>query len=51
MGESMALPYKSSEHRHYACKHGHDMPEIAGWRWGQGQQGGAQATSTEGDNL
>ena len=32
MGESMALHYKSSKHRHYACKHGDDTPEIAGRR-------------------
>ena len=51
MGENMALCYKLSEHRHYVCKHGDDMPEIAGWRWGLGQPGGARATSTEGDNV
>jgi phosphoketolase len=31
-------------------KHGDDMPEIAGWRWGLGQQAAARTTSTEGDN-
>ena len=51
MGESMAWRYKSSEHRHYVFKHGDGILEIAGCRWGQGQQGGAQATPTEGDNL
>ena len=51
MGDSMALRYKSSKHRHYVCKHDDGMPEIASWRWVQGQQGGAQATPTEGDNL
>ncbi|HYW82166.1 MAG TPA: hypothetical protein VFB30_02850 [Spirochaetia bacterium] len=51
MGESMALSYKSSEHRHCVFKHGDGIPEIAGWRRVQGQQGGAQATPSEGDNL
>ena len=32
MGESMALRYKSSEHRYYVWKHGNGIPEIAGWR-------------------
>jgi xylulose-5-phosphate/fructose-6-phosphate phosphoketolase len=46
-----ALREKLIEHKHYICKYGDDMPEIAGWRWGQGQQGGARTTSTEGDNV
>jgi xylulose-5-phosphate/fructose-6-phosphate phosphoketolase len=50
MGESTMLRDKSSEHRHHVCKHGDDMPEIAGWRWGQGRLG-TRATSTEGDNV
>jgi xylulose-5-phosphate/fructose-6-phosphate phosphoketolase len=25
---------KLIEHRHYVCRHGDDMPEISGWRWG-----------------
>jgi xylulose-5-phosphate/fructose-6-phosphate phosphoketolase len=51
MGESMALRYKLSEHRHYACEHGDDTPEIAGWRWGQGRPADTRGTSTEGDNV
>jgi xylulose-5-phosphate/fructose-6-phosphate phosphoketolase len=42
---------KLIEHKQYVRKHGGDMPEIAGWRWSQEQQGGARVTSTEGDNV
>jgi xylulose-5-phosphate/fructose-6-phosphate phosphoketolase len=37
--------------KEYIARHGNDMPAIAGWRWSQGQQGGARVQSTEGDNV
>jgi xylulose-5-phosphate/fructose-6-phosphate phosphoketolase len=33
-------------------KHGDDMPEIAGWRWGQQEKaGGPRVADTGGDNV
>ena len=46
-----ALREKLIDHKHYIRKHGDDMPEIAGWRWGAKAQAGRQTTSTEGDNV
>ncbi|HEV8444604.1 MAG TPA: hypothetical protein VGQ27_14055, partial [Steroidobacteraceae bacterium] len=45
-----AINEKLIDHKNYICEHGDDLPEIAGWRWGQGGQKGS-GTSTEGDNA
>jgi len=37
---------KLIEHKQYVCKHGDDMPEIAGWRWSQEQR--SRETTCEG---
>ncbi len=41
---------KLSEHNKYIRRYGDDMPEIAGWRWGQ-EAGSAGVRSTEADNA
>jgi xylulose-5-phosphate/fructose-6-phosphate phosphoketolase len=46
-----AIRDKLIEHKQYIEEHGEDMPEIAAWRWGEAQRGGARATSTEADNV
>lgn len=52
-----ALHEKLIEHKQYVRKHGDDMPEIAGWRWGVASRAALapgvalRATSTEGDNV
>jgi len=42
-----AMRLKRAEHHDYVRKHGVDMPEVEGWRWG----GGQNARSTPGDTA
>jgi xylulose-5-phosphate/fructose-6-phosphate phosphoketolase len=45
-----AIRDKLIEQKQYIAQHGDDMPEIAGWTWGQGITTGA-GRSTEADNV
>ena len=40
------MPFKQ-----YISEHGDDLPEIAGWSWGQRGAAARRGTSTEGDNV
>jgi xylulose-5-phosphate/fructose-6-phosphate phosphoketolase len=46
-----AIRDKLIEHKQYVMEHGEDMPEIVGWKWGQGGQPATKRSSTESDNL
>jgi xylulose-5-phosphate/fructose-6-phosphate phosphoketolase len=45
-----AIRNKLIDHKQYICRHGDDMPEITGWRWGQEASSGG-VRSTEADNI
>ncbi len=45
-----AIRDKLLEHKQYIAKYGDDVPEIAGWKWGE-QDAGPRSTSTAGDNV
>jgi xylulose-5-phosphate/fructose-6-phosphate phosphoketolase len=47
-----ALRDKLIDHKQYIGKHGDDMPDIAGWRWGQqAPAGGPRVADTGADNV
>jgi len=39
------------EHKQYIHEYGEDLPEVTGWRWGQGGHVSGSSSSTEADNV
>jgi xylulose-5-phosphate/fructose-6-phosphate phosphoketolase len=47
-----AIHNKLIDHKEYIYKHGDDLPEITGWRWGQAKKGvSSSVRDTGGDNV
>jgi xylulose-5-phosphate/fructose-6-phosphate phosphoketolase len=45
-----AIRDKLFDHKEFIARHGDDMPEITGWKWGQEAASGGGG-STEADNI